>query len=294
MRKKHLYILFSKKVLFLVIIFLPRLLNCQVAVPDSLYIDLDKIETYQSIRNKTEGAYLNSHLSLEPSYADLIFRAGSTLRDIPPKYINHKLILRFYAVNHSEAEDSVWFFTSFFYSSIQLYRVSTDKLTRLPNVEPAFEDSMGYRLLTLGPHDSSAFLAELGFVKTYTNSVRPRLIQKNHLSTFIFDISYNHLYVNIVTYIFCGLLLMMILFSIANYLLGVSSEFLYYAGYAFFLGGMLFTKTYYDLRISDGVFFMEAYLDFIMQCTGIAFYMVFMQKFLSTRSTYPFLHRLYN
>jgi hypothetical protein len=39
---------------------------------------------------------------------------------------------------------------------------------------------------------------------------------------------------------------------------------------------------------------MEAYLDFIMQCTGIAFYMVFMQKFLSTRSKYPFLNRLYN
>ena len=39
---------------------------------------------------------------------------------------------------------------------------------------------------------------------------------------------------------------------------------------------------------------MEAYLDFIMQCAGIAFYMVFMQKFLSTRSKYPFLNRLYN
>jgi signal transduction histidine kinase len=87
---------------------------------------------------------------------------------------------------------------------------------------------------------------------------------------------------------------MMILFSIANYLLGGSNEFLYYTGYALFLGGMLFTKTYYDLRINNEVFFMEAYLDFIMQCAGIAFYMVFMQKFLSTRSKYPFLNRLYN
>ena len=87
---------------------------------------------------------------------------------------------------------------------------------------------------------------------------------------------------------------MMILFSIANYLLGGSSEFLYYTGYALFLGGMLFTKTYYDYRINNDVFFMEAYLDFVMQCTGIGFYMVFMQKFLSTRIKYPFLHKLYN
>jgi signal transduction histidine kinase len=294
MRKKHIYILFSKKNLFIVLFFFPACLYCQPSVPDSTYIDLDKIETYQSIRNKTEGAYLPFSSSLENSYAGLTFKGGSFLRDIPAKYINHKLILRFYAVNHSDAVDSVWFFPSFFYSFIQLYKVTGNNLTSIPNVEPPFDDSMGYRLLTLGPHDSSAFLAELGFLKTYTNSIRPRLIHKTHLYTFIFDISSNHLYVNIVTYIFCGLLLMMILFSTANYLLGGSAEFLYYTGYALFLGGMLFTKTYYDLRINDEVFFMEAYLDFIMQCTGIAFYMVFMQKFLSTRSKYPFLNKLYN
>ena len=294
MRKKHVYILFSKNTLLIVIFFLPVYLYCQPVVPDSTYIDLDKIVTYQSIRNKTEGAYLPSDSALENSYAGLTFKPGSFLRDIPAKYINHKLILRFYAVNHSDAVDSVWFFPSFFYSSIQLYQVTGNNLASIPNVEPPFDDSIGYRLLTLGPHDSSAFLAELGFVKTYTNSVRPRLIHKTHLYTFIFDISSNHLYVNIVTYIFCGLLLMMILFSIANYLLGGSAEFLYYTGYALFLGAMLFTKTYYDLRINHEVFFMEAYLDFIMQCTGIAFYMVFMQRFLSTRLKYPFLNRLYN
>jgi len=292
MRKNHIYI--SKKTLFIALFFLPGYLSCQSVVPDSLYIDLDKITTYQSIRTKTEGAYLPASSPLEGSYTGLTFKGGASLRDIPAKYINHKLILRFYAVNHSDEIDSVWFFPSFFYSSIQLYRIIGNNLRIIPNVKPPFDDSIGYRLLTLGPHDSSAFLAEMHFVKTYTNSIRPRLIHKTHLSTFIFDISSTHLYVNIVTYIFCGLLLMMILFSIANYLLGGSNEFLYYTGYALFLGGMLFTKTYYDLRINNEVFFMEAYLDFIMQCAGIAFYMVFMQKFLSTRSKYPFLNRLYN
>src|SRR5436853_884978 len=250
-------------------------------VPDSLYIDLDNITTYKQIRDKAEGAYLPPHTTLERSYADFKFRRVSFLKvDVPAKFVNHKLVLRFYAVNHSEVPDSVWFFPGFFYSAIQLYRLSGNKLISLRDIKPQFQDSIGYRLLTLAPHDSSTFLAELSFVKTYTNGIRPRLIQKTHLSTFIFDFSTNHLYQNITTYIFCGLLLMMILFSIANYLLGGSSEFLYYTGYALFLGGMLFTKTYYDYRINNGVFFMEAYLDFVMQCTGIGFYMVFMQKFL--------------
>src|SRR5262245_11566827 len=171
MRRKHSYTFFSKKILFIALFFLPDYLYCQPGVPDSMYIDLDKIDTYQSIRNKTEGAYLPSNSSLESSYADLTFKGGSSLRDIPAKYINHKLILRFYAANHSDATDSVWFFPSFFYSSIQLYKVSGNKLTSIPDVKPAFDDSMGYRLLTLGPHDSSGFLAELRFVKTYTNSI---------------------------------------------------------------------------------------------------------------------------
>jgi signal transduction histidine kinase len=268
---------------------------CYGQVPDSLYIDLGKITAYQSIRDKAEGTYLPPHTVLQKSYPDLTFKGGPFLRNnIPSKFVNHKLLLRFYVKNDLDAPDSVWFFPGFFYSAIQLYRISGNKLIRVPVIKPPFTDSIGYRLLTLASHDSSAFLAELSFVKTYTNSIRPRLIKKTHLSSFIFDSSSNHLYLNIVTYIFCGLLLMMILFSIANYALGGSTEFLYYTGYAVFLGVMLFTKTYYDYRINNEVFFMEAYLDFVMQCTGIGFYMVFMQKFLSTRTKYPFLNRLYN
>src|ERR1051326_8859720 len=107
MRKKHIYILFSEKILLIVFIFVPGYLLCQPAVPDSVYIDLDKIATYQSIRGKSEGAYLPSNMSLQNSYAGLGFKSGSSLRDIPAKYINHKLILRFYAVNHSDGIDSV-------------------------------------------------------------------------------------------------------------------------------------------------------------------------------------------
>jgi len=39
-----------------------------------------------------------------------------------------------------------------------------------------------------------------------------------------------------ITYVFCGLLLMMIFYSLANFLQGANKEFLYYSGYAFFLG----------------------------------------------------------
>jgi two-component system, NarL family, sensor histidine kinase DesK len=263
--------------------------------PDSTMIDITKAIPYLAIRNRTEVAFLSADSALEKSYPALNFkRASSFIKDVPARFVNHKLILRFSVQNNSDDPDSDWFFPGLYYSSIQLYKLSHNALFKLPNIEPEFADSMGYRLFTLAPHDSATLVAEMTFVKTYVNTIRPRLIQKSHISTFIFDVASARFYGNIVTYLFCGLFLMMILFSVANYVLGGNGEFLYYAGYAFFLGGMLFTKTYYDLKISNNVFFMEAYFDFIMQCTGIGFYMIFMQKFLSTRSKYPFLHKLYN
>src|SRR5215470_6376581 len=294
MRKTCFYRNISKTTFLIFFLFSCRNGISQLS-PDSTTIDITKAIPYLAIRNKTEVAFLSADSSLESNYPTINFKNGSSfVKDVPARLVNQKLILRFTVENPTDDPDSDWFFPGLYYASIQLYKVSNGALVKLPNIEPEFADSMGYRLLTLQAHDSATLLAEMTFVKTYINTIRPRLIQKSHLSTFIFDVASSRFYGNIVTYLFCGLFLMMILFSIANYMLGGNREFLYYAGYAFFLGGMLFTKTYYDLKISNNVFFMEAYFDFIMQCTGIGFYMIFMQKFLSTRSKYPFLHTLYN
>jgi two-component system, NarL family, sensor histidine kinase DesK len=294
MKRKSSAILFLKSFLLIFFILVCYKIFCQ-SIPDSSVINLNKVATYKMIRDETQVAFLSSDAALDTSYFNLKFQNGSLFKkDVPAKFINHKLILRFYLANEADVTDSVWFFPGFYFSAIQLYRLSGNQLIKIPNREPDFSDSMGYRLITLVPHDSSIFLAELHFVKTYTNNIKPRIIQKPYFSAFLFELSSTNFYVNMITYIFCGLLLMMILFSGANYILGANEEFLYYAGYALFLGGMLFTKTYYDFKISKNVFFMEAYLDFVMQGTGIVFYMIFMQKFLSTRVKYPFLNRLYN
>jgi signal transduction histidine kinase len=98
----------------------------------------------------------------------------------------------------------------------------------------------------------------------------------------------------IFTYLFCGLLLMMILFSLASFFQGANKEFLYYSAYAFFLGAMLFIKAIHSYHTTWFAFFQETYLDFIMQSAGHFMYMLFMQKFLATKQNHPFLHKLYN
>ena len=96
------------------------------------------------------------------------------------------------------------------------------------------------------------------------------------------------------TYVVCGLFLMMILFSFANYLSGGSNEFLYYSLYGLMLGAMLFSKSFYNNYANTVNYFIESCLDFVLQSTGIIFYLLFMQKFIDTRQRHPFLHQVFN
>jgi signal transduction histidine kinase len=49
----------------------------------------------------------------------------------------------------------------------------------------------------------------------------------------------------------------------------------------------------YTFRTSELSYFLEGYLDFVMQVLGIIFYMVFMQKYLDTKKDHPALFKLY-
>ena len=181
----------------------------------------------------------------------------------------------------------------FYYQNIQLYRQKATGLTIIPAVLPAVPDSIGFRLISLAANDSATIFAELSFVKTYVNTIRPRLINIEYTTAFIAELRSTLNESDLMTYIFCGLLLMMILFSLANFIQGANPEFLFYSGYAFFLGTMLLTKTMFGFRSSHISFFFEAFMDFIMQGLGIMFYMLFMQRFLDTKNKHPFLYKLY-
>jgi len=161
------------------------------------------------------------------------------------------------------------------------------------SILPVTPKEISYRLISLAPHNSATIIAELTFVRTHLNKIKPSLINPGYLVSFVKDLDSTNMQSKIITYLFCGLLLMMILFSLASFFQGANKEFLYYSGYAFFLGLMLFIKAIYSYNTSWFGFFQETYLDFIMQCAGIFLYMLFMQKFLSTRQYHPFLYKLY-
>lgn len=271
---------------------LPRQTEDTTSTP---YIDISKISYVRVISRLASSTFMEKDQSLEKAYSTLSFKKGMMYSGpIPSNDVTKKAIIRFTVCNSADSVVSIWFFPGFFYWNTTLYREDGNKLTKLSGTIAPTNDNLSYQLLSLQAHDSAVIYAEVEQVKTYINVIRPRLVQKQRLESFITDLQANHNDANMVTFLFSGLLLMMILFSIANYVQGGNKEFLYYSGYALFLGGMLFTKALYDFRPNPISYFLESYLDYIMQSIGIMFYMLFMQGFLQTKQKHPFLHRFYN
>ena len=258
------------------------------------YYDINKTRLADTITNNMEMVYLSPDSTLLQNYSVLQFSHGyDNRKTVSDKNVPKTAIIRFNICNNGDTINGVYFFPGFYFSTINLYRVEGNKISPLPRILPNTQDSIGYRYLSLLPKDSATIIVELKMEKTYNNVIRPRLVYGLYLPAYITLVHNVTEDINMLTYLICGLFLMMILFSLANYFSGGNDEFLFYSLYGFMLGAMLFIKSFYYDHNSTLNYFIETYLDFMMQSTGYIFYLVFMQRFIDTKKEHPFLHKLF-
>ena len=281
-----------KLLLLLLLLLLTCFISTSAQYNDSA-ININEISSYTFIKNIEMGFAPNS-FDVKKDLSSFTLTKGLINNGrIKAANVSNKVLVQFTVYNDKDTATECYFFPGFYFTSAQLYRIGGNAITALPNIPPLHKDSVSFRKIIVPATDTMTILAEIVQEKTYNNRIRPRLINTAYLPAYFTELHHGNKEEELLTYIFCGLLLMMILFSLANFYQGGSSEFLYYAGYALLLGFMLFTKAFYYNRSYGRSFFFESYFDFILQCTGICFYMAFMMRFLDTKKTYPFLHKLY-
>lgn len=267
-------------------------LNISAQTSDSAIEINDRSEFYRL--EKFKYGFLLLEFDLQNQYNEQLQKNSQQNNvSISPANVSKKIVASFKLINKTSKTDSLYFFPGFYFRNVLLYKTENNSLVPLPVIAPQIKDSVSFRLFPVSPYDSITLIAECYPLKTYTNNFRPRLIRSDYIRTFVLELQLQKRDITLFTYIFCGLLLMMVLFSLANFLQVRNKEFLYYAGYAFFLGFMLFTKQFYSGRSYGRSFFYEGYMDFLLQCLGIWFYMLFMVQFLETKKNFPFLNKLY-
>lgn len=213
---------------------------------------------------------------------------------ITPAQVNDKAVLTFTLVNSSSQPQSVWFCPGFYFDSIYLYRQTgpPDIVQALPAILPPDPDSLGYRKITLAARDTGVFYAVLTFIRSPINSINPSLTKESYVTYGIVFVHKTKTNFDIITNLFAGIMLMMIFYGVSEYVQTSKPEFVYYAGYCFFISSMLFLKATLHNTTTAFNYFFESFLDNIMFCLGHISYMLFHRKFLETRKNYRSLDRI--
>ena len=219
----------------------------------------------------------------------------SWISRFPPSVIEKEIILKFYVKNSSDSLREMYFFPGSYFISMQLFKQKDSN----SKVEKLFTDSTppawkaGFRLFQIPPHDSATYFARLEVLRSSATVLNPMILQKEFIEPFVSGRIQNKKVTNMFTYLVAGIMLMMILYSLAAYRLNRSKEFLYYSGYAFFIGLLLFLKSFLIYDFSEFNFFFESYWDLLVQCVGVGFYLQFLRYYLDTKKLHPFLEKFF-
>jgi signal transduction histidine kinase len=213
---------------------------------------------------------------------------------IAPRRVNMTALLKFALFNSSDSVQGVYFCPGYLFSSIRIFRLgdSGRSITELPPVLPRDSDSLGYRKITLRPHEHAVFIAILTFVKASTNSLNPTLTRESYITQAISLIHTNKTHNDIISNLFAGIMLMMIFYALSEYAQTGKPEFLYYAVYAICIGSLLILKSILHNKATTFNYLFEGWLDNIIFCIGYIFYIIFHRKFLETEKNYPALDRI--
>ncbi len=222
------------------------------------------------------------------------------LENFPKKRIRkHFMIdgyvyLMFWIVNDEAIERSFYFTAGSFATETFLYtRDSTDQFWE--EIKPILTEynEQAYRQLIIKPQKEVALLVKAKFARTNVSILRPYLINTTFFKYHLTEIRSKLYGLDIITYILSGVLLMMLLFSLANYVQTRKREFLYYSVYTLCVATLLSLKAVYFGLSSPFTVLYEEFIDYALLMVGYIFYISFTRMFLNTPEKYPGLNKLF-
>lgn len=211
-------------------------------------------------------------------------------RKVPVHLVNKKAYLQYTFVNNSDTALTIYTLPGNLFRAINAYRVTAAQtLQALPDSCSA----KGYTAVTLQAKETATIVQELLFCKKPENAISPQLISQRYLDTFEKTTYQHEIKLRITGFVLSGVLLMMILFMAANFVLSKKKEFLYNCLYSVCMFGLMFLFPLLRGTYTSFYIFYISYFDFFLLVVGTIFYIAFTRKFLDTKSNYPLLHRLF-
>lgn len=260
---------------------------------DSNYLDISAITDSISVSDNAFfflDSNLNVSLDQVPGQQFVPLTSFAKRKKLPIHLITKNSFLRFNLYNSGTVMDTVFIYPGFLFNTVDLYKQNTSgSLDALPKTG----DYSGYPGFVIGPKEKLQLYVKLQPSKTDFISINPQFISKNYLPSYMklrFHMNDN---LRTVGFILSGILLMMILFTAANFFLNRKKDFLLYCLYSICMFSLIFLYALLHIQPSWFNAVFRGYFDFFLILTGTVFYIEFTRSFLNTKTAYPFLDKLF-
>jgi signal transduction histidine kinase len=226
--------------------------------------------------------YIDSSSSLSP--ADVLEKGFFPLKKfksrkgMPPHLMGYTYFLKIPVSNESGEERSVYLFPGSYFSKIELYK----------NGNQLLDDNTfsGYRKLTLSPGENGFVLFRLKPLKNEFNSLMPAAINEDFIDDHLEHTLGHKTDIQLVGLALSGILLMMILFMLTNFIIDRKREFLYNALYSICMFLLILLNSLVARDTVPFTNFYYSYLDFFLLVAGTIFYIAFTRQFLNTKQNH--------
>jgi signal transduction histidine kinase len=209
---------------------------------------------------------------------------------IPTDWITKRVYLKLQLSNSAGQADSIYFLPGISFRSIKVFEVTGEQ-----QLKPVKDESRGtgYQPLLIPAGAKQTYLAELHFTKYIFTYLNPQLIKSSYLDKYKKIQYYRNAPMQMAGFVISGILLMMVIFSMANYVLSKKAEFALNGAYVSCMFLLIFFSVYFEKKGGVVTSFFMSYAAFALLATGTVFYIAFTRKFLDTKKNFPVLHRLF-
>ncbi|MBL0202097.1 MAG: hypothetical protein IPP81_18660 [Chitinophagaceae bacterium] len=258
------------------------------AIPDTVF--MADVKNKSNLLYKTQFYFdTNNSLTLQEVLKKSFegFKTTYSRVRLQPEQVNSTLYLKILIKNNTEKETSAYLDPRIYFTRYHLYKVEGESIS--------IQDSnnvSNYKKLTLAAGTTGLFLLEIKPLKTELGSISTLLINADYLTEYRHVLTTQKSDIQIFGLILSGVLFMMILFMLTNFVISRKQEFLYNAAYSLCMFLLILFNSSLARGASEYINFYYAYFDFFLLVTGSVFYISFARKFLDTKNNYVLLDRI--
>jgi hypothetical protein len=143
----------------------------------------------------------------------------------PPSVIEKELFLRFYLSNSGDSTQKLFFYPGAYFNSITIFEkekaANKYEQVSIDSTPPKWR--LGFRQFDLAARDTAAFLVRLNVLRSTATLLYPIILQKDFVEPFVAARVQGKKVTTMFTYLVAGIMLMMILYSLAVYRLNRSN-----------------------------------------------------------------------